>query len=178
MDVAIIKKAPNFWSADLFSREDPDLNRADPKFSEIKKELHFCNSFFFLNVGKTGFEPATPWSQTRCATGLRYFPNYFLAASIFSIDRSKVYKQKKSFTLCGPWRLSAMRYRPALLPEYFLAVRAGFEPAVQFNPYGSLANYWFQPLIHLTFLTETFSLVLRGGKNKDLKINNPKNYGK
>jgi hypothetical protein len=25
-------------------------------------------------VGKTGFEPATPWSQTKCATGLRYFP--------------------------------------------------------------------------------------------------------
>ena len=29
------------------------------------------------SVGKTGFEPATPWSQTRCATGLRYFPLYF-----------------------------------------------------------------------------------------------------
>ena len=29
-----------------------------------------------LFVGKTGFEPATPWSQTRCATGLRYFPNW------------------------------------------------------------------------------------------------------
>lgn len=28
-------------------------------------------------VGKTGFEPATPWSQTRCATGLRYFPISF-----------------------------------------------------------------------------------------------------
>ena len=27
-------------------------------------------------VGKTGFEPATPWSQTRCATGLRHFPIY------------------------------------------------------------------------------------------------------
>ncbi len=27
-------------------------------------------------VGKTGFEPATPWSQTRCATGLRYFPDF------------------------------------------------------------------------------------------------------
>lgn len=25
--------------------------------------------------------------------------------------------------------------------EVFPAVRAGFEPAVQFNPYGSLANY-------------------------------------
>jgi hypothetical protein len=30
------------------------------------------------------------------------------------------------------------------------AVREGFEPSVQFNPYGSLANYWFEPLTHLT----------------------------
>ncbi len=28
-------------------------------------------------VGETGFEPATPWSQTRCATGLRYSPIFF-----------------------------------------------------------------------------------------------------
>ena len=27
-------------------------------------------------VGKTGFEPATLWSQTRCATKLRYFPTW------------------------------------------------------------------------------------------------------
>ena len=27
-----------------------------------------------LQVGVTGFEPATTWSQTRCATGLRYAP--------------------------------------------------------------------------------------------------------
>ena len=27
-----------------------------------------------LFVGETGFEPATLWSQTRCATGLRYSP--------------------------------------------------------------------------------------------------------
>ncbi len=25
-------------------------------------------------VGATGFEPATPWSQTRCATKLRHAP--------------------------------------------------------------------------------------------------------
>lgn len=31
------------------------------------------SSFFY--VGATGFEPATAWSQTRCATGLRYAPN-------------------------------------------------------------------------------------------------------
>ncbi len=33
----------------------------------------FIRAIFIL-VGKTGFEPATPWSQTKCATGLRYFP--------------------------------------------------------------------------------------------------------
>ena len=25
-------------------------------------------------VGKTGFEPATAWSQTKCSTKLNYFP--------------------------------------------------------------------------------------------------------
>ena len=28
-------------------------------------------------VGAAGFEPATLWSQTRCATRLRYAPNLF-----------------------------------------------------------------------------------------------------
>ena len=27
-------------------------------------------------VGMTGFEPATPWSQTRCTTKLCYIPKY------------------------------------------------------------------------------------------------------
>ena len=27
------------------------------------------------SIGKTGFEPATPWSQTKCSTKLSYFPN-------------------------------------------------------------------------------------------------------
>ena len=26
-------------------------------------------------VGKTGFEPATPWSQTKCSTKLSHFPS-------------------------------------------------------------------------------------------------------
>lgn len=30
------------------------------------------------SVGATGFEPATTWSQTRSATGLRYTPCLFL----------------------------------------------------------------------------------------------------
>ena len=41
-----------------------------------KEEKHTVMSCFssFINVGATGFEPATAWSQTRCATGLRYAP--------------------------------------------------------------------------------------------------------
>ena len=38
-----------------------------------------------------------------------------------------------------------------------LAVKGGFEPPIRFNPYDSLANCWFQPLTHFTFL-------LRDGK--------------
>ena len=30
--------------------------------------------FSIYLVGVQGFEPWTPWSQTRCATGLRYTP--------------------------------------------------------------------------------------------------------
>ena len=33
---------------------------------------------FFIMVGAAGFEPATLWSQTRCATRLRYAPNEIL----------------------------------------------------------------------------------------------------
>ena len=29
---------------------------------------------FFFHVGRTGFEPATPWSQTMYSTGLNYLP--------------------------------------------------------------------------------------------------------
>ena len=38
-----------------------------------------CNA----SVGVTGFEPATTWSQTRCATGLRYAPNATAKLAIF-----------------------------------------------------------------------------------------------
>ncbi len=34
-------------------------------------------------VGETGFEPATLWSQTRCATKLRYSPTELKKRLIF-----------------------------------------------------------------------------------------------
>ena len=43
-------------------------------FDQKKTGQNSKISALSCQVGKTGFEPATPWSQTRCATGLRYFP--------------------------------------------------------------------------------------------------------
>ena len=42
-----------------------------------------------LQVGVTGFEPATAWSQTRSATGLRYAPKTFAKLSIFLLPSKK-----------------------------------------------------------------------------------------
>ena len=38
-------------------------------------------------VGETGFEPATLWTQTRCATGLRHSPTFD-----FTIELEITYK--------------------------------------------------------------------------------------
>ena len=44
----------------------------EPKIYYQKRSFP-CGKLLFL-VGATGFEPATTWSQTRRATGLRYTP--------------------------------------------------------------------------------------------------------
>ena len=36
------------------------------------------------------------------------------------------------------------------MSAFLFAVREGFEPSVQFNPYDGLANRSFRPLRHLT----------------------------
>ena len=69
-----------------------------------KKEKPLLISPF---VGKTGFEPATPWSQTRCATGLRYFPN-FPGTPLISGAPSRVPKRGAKimiFGLSAPFKL-------------------------------------------------------------------------
>ncbi len=55
-------------------------------------------------VGTTGFEPATPCTPCKCATGLRYVPNYSGTNFI-------------SYNLRDPPATSGMRYRAALRPE-------------------------------------------------------------
>ena len=40
-------------------------------------------------VGVAGFEPATLWSQTRCATRLRYTPEVVLLQYLLNISKYK-----------------------------------------------------------------------------------------
>ena len=49
------------------------LNSYKQKSFILKTRMKLLNEL----VGATGFEPATTWSQTRSATGLRYTPNAF-----------------------------------------------------------------------------------------------------
>ncbi|CDT49206.1 hypothetical protein VCR5J5_340017 [Vibrio crassostreae] len=44
--------------------------------TENEKGFSFLRSLFLYMVGEEGFEPPTLWSQTRCATKLRYSPRY------------------------------------------------------------------------------------------------------
>ena len=42
-----------------------------------EKKPESFDSGFLMVVGEEGFEPPTLWSQTRCATKLRYSPTMF-----------------------------------------------------------------------------------------------------
>ena len=48
------------------------------------------------HVGRTGFEPATPWSQTKYSTGLNYLPPFFKRTAKISASavNAKNYRQK------------------------------------------------------------------------------------
>ena len=47
-------------------------------------------------VGETGFEPATPWTQTKCATKLRYSPTYY-PEELFSVSQRGAHSKQMYF---------------------------------------------------------------------------------
>ena len=74
--------APYLFPIKIYKIGDPDGNRTrvtalkGPCLNRLttgplKLKILYLTSKM---VGATGFEPATPWSQTRCATKLRYAP--------------------------------------------------------------------------------------------------------
>ena len=66
---------------------------------KVQNKLH-CKSLdassallcSLINVGETGFEPATLCSQSRCATGLRYSPNLSISIKIEKMLHSTKYR--------------------------------------------------------------------------------------
>ena len=56
--------SPTSNSLNIGSKFATNTNKNTEKFTKFRSNL----------VGETGFEPATLWSQTRCATRLRYAP--------------------------------------------------------------------------------------------------------
>ena len=45
----------------------------------------FFNNLTLLKVGVAGFEPATPWSQTRCASRTALYPDNISISSFFQV---------------------------------------------------------------------------------------------
>src|SRR5437763_5208444 len=85
--------------------------------------LHFlCEAV----VGAAGFEPATLWSQTRCATRLRYAPPQPLDDAAFSTSGRAASKAQFPGATVGHVRSAPRRGPPRPRP---LHQRAGPSPA-------------------------------------------------
>lgn len=74
----IIKDSPKYRKRKrLPASESPSKNGAGEGNRTLVTSLEGWRSTIELHphvVGAAGFEPATPWSRTKCATKLRYAP--------------------------------------------------------------------------------------------------------
>ena len=68
-----------------------------------------------MMVGVAGFEPATLWSQTRCATRLRYTPIRVLIQQLLIISMHKEAKIKRN--LIKIWYITKHDYYLPLRKE-------------------------------------------------------------
>ena len=88
----IIPTSPSSWrvyhsattAIKLFMAHHNEINGAGEENRTLTVSLEGWSSTIKLHplirmVGKTGFEPATPWSQTRCSTKLSHFPFFKMA---------------------------------------------------------------------------------------------------
>ena len=84
----LLKSLVDFW---------PDLpNHLSIRWEGDKNKMskRWIQRLLIILVGATGFEPATTWSQTRSATGLRYTPNILVCGC----KGSKKYLLRKRFS--------------------------------------------------------------------------------
>jgi hypothetical protein len=127
--------------------------------SEIKKpfKLKYLKGFIF-SVGRTGFEPATPWSQTTYSTGLNYLPKNP------SVETNC--RMIKNIHHCS---LTALPYSEGSKASADDSGEGGIRTlGTSLSSYNGLANRPFRPLRHLSVSDGTAKL--RG--NFQIKINN------
>ena len=89
-----------------------------------KKESHFCNSLVFC-VGVAGFEPATPCSQSRCASRTALCPDL---QNHFTFNLSGYQDSNLGPPAPKAGALAGLRYAPIIAAE-----KGGFEPPVAFG---------------------------------------------
>ena len=87
-------------------------------------------------VGKTGFEPATPWSQTKCSTKLSHFPIYGALEGIRTPDLLV-----RSQTLY-PAELAAHFLTLIYYSTEFQKIKCFFEKVLFFYEYLMFVRYW------------------------------------
>jgi hypothetical protein len=123
---------------------------------DIKKP-HISARLFTL-VGMTGFEPATPWSQTRCATGLRYIPIFLTSmpnqGALLSSERrdaTSLFFWLRCQTKCATLVRKTRRYIPICLTSMPNQVRYSRQKDE------TLHSYLFYGLLN----QETFTILLR-----------------
>ena len=134
-------------------------------------------------VGVAGFEPAAHWSQTSCATKLRYTPKSWqgqkdsnprhvvlettaLPTELYPYG-ILMWRRRWDSNPCGPNTnpnglanrpLQPLEYfsRLDLLPINYVAERVGFEPTVPFGITG-FQDQLLKPLGHLSINVDSFS---------------------
>ena len=90
--------------------------------------------FIMPMVGATGFEPATTWSQTRCATGLRYAP--ITALLIWTLNQ---YRQLLSI-MVQRYMFSCICYKIFFQKTAQMSLRSSRLPRQSCKMCGLLAN--------------------------------------
>ena len=95
----------------------------EKKTNRSKRKTLFSNSslFFFifkhfLFIGMTGFEPATPCSQSICATKLRYIPFFFLFWIVSKKEKKNNRKRNRSLSYLRDFATS-MKKRSTLFDD-------------------------------------------------------------
>jgi hypothetical protein len=120
-----------------------NLIRIDMAKNKKARKINVLRAFSFRRrsswSGRQDSNLRPPAPKAGAITGLRYAPNFRL---------DKVMRESPN-SLCGEVGFRSAGWRNSLTQTHF-AVREGFEPSVQFNPYDGLANRSFRPLRHLT----------------------------